>query len=57
MQGLMEKDRERIASKYDEITQSLLTKQDGITGGHRVDMINILNSQYLGKMYFGSPQY
>lgn len=35
----------------------MLTKEDGITGGHRVDMINILNSQYLGKMYFGSATY
>ena len=44
MQGLMEKDRARISDKYGEITQQLLTKEDGITGGHRVDMINILNS-------------
>lgn len=57
MQSLMEKDRMRISDKYEEITQQLLTKEDGITGGHRVDMINILNSQYLGKMFFGSPAY
>ena len=44
MQSLMDKDKARISNKYSEITQQLLTKQDGITGGHRVEMTNILNS-------------
>ena len=44
MQSLMDKDRMHISDKYSEITQQLLAKEDGITGGHRVDMKNILNS-------------
>jgi len=44
MQSLMDKDRMHISGKYSEITQQILAKEDGITGGHRVDMKNILNS-------------
>jgi hypothetical protein len=44
MQGLMDKDKKHISDKYSEITEQLLAKEDGINGGHRVDMTNILNS-------------
>jgi hypothetical protein len=44
MQSLMDKDKKHISDKYSEITEQLLAKEDGINGGHRVDMTNILNS-------------
>ena len=47
----MEGERQKVKSKYDSLTQNLQEDEDT----YRVEMKNILNSQYLADMYFGDP--
>ena len=51
--SLLEGERQKVESKYSAFTQNLWEGDDD--GTYRVEMKNILNSQYLADMYFGEP--
>jgi hypothetical protein len=52
---LMENDRLKTMDKYHSLTENLQSNDDQYMPGFRVEMKNILNSQYLANMYFGNP--
>ena len=55
---LLEGERNQIKLKFDSLTHNQVGNDHPYvdTGiGKKVEMVNILNSQYLAKMYFGNP--